>query len=45
MELRNITNLAYHLVLVQCALSETQQEAVAHILESKLPASEAYTQL
>ena len=39
MDLCNITNPTYCLVLVQCALSEAQQEAVAHILESDIPAS------
>ena len=45
MDLCNITNPSYRLVLVQCSLSEAQQEAVAHILESDMPASEAYSQL
>jgi len=33
------------LVLVQCALSDAQQETVAHILESDMPASQAYVEL
>ena len=45
MDLCNIANPTYRLVLVQCALSEAQQEAVAHILESDTPASKAYPQL
>ena len=45
MDLRNITNPSYRLVLVQYTLSEAQQEAVAHILESDIPASKAYPQL
>ena len=32
-------------MLVRCTLSEAQQEAVAHILESDIPASKAYTLL
>jgi len=44
-DLRNITNPTYHLVLAQWALSEAQQEAVAHILESNTLTSEAYPQL
>ena len=32
-------------MLVQGALSETQHEAVVHILESQQPAIEAYVQL
>ena len=36
MDLRNITNPCYRLVLVQCDLSEAQQAVVVHILESKI---------
>jgi len=41
----DITNPAFRLVLVQCALSNALQESVAHIFEANLPASEAYSQL
>jgi len=34
MDLCNITNPTFRLVLVQCALSEAQQKAVAHILKN-----------
>ena len=43
MDMRNITNPAFRLVLVQCALSDALQESVAHILEADIPASEAYS--
>jgi hypothetical protein len=45
MDLRNITNPAFRLVLVQCALSDAQPETVAHIFESDMPASQAYAEL
>ena len=45
MDMRNITNPAFYLVLVQCTLSDALQESVAHIFEADLPASEAYSQL
>ena len=45
MEMRNITNPAFCLVLVQCALSDALQELVAHIPEADIPASEAYSQV
>ena len=44
-DMRNITNPAFRLVLVQCALSDTLQESEAHILEADILASEAYSQL
>ena len=40
MDMHIITNHSYYLVLVQCTLSHSQQEA--HILERDLPASTAY---
>jgi hypothetical protein len=45
MDMQNFTNPRFCLLLAQCALSEAQQEAVVHVLEKDLPASEAYTQL
>jgi len=45
MDMRNITNPAFYLVLVQCTLSDALQESVAHIFKADLPASEAYSQL
>ena len=45
MDLRNITYPTFQRVLVHCALSMVQHKAVAHILESNSPASEAYPQL
>jgi len=45
MDMRKITNPAFRLVLVQCALPDALQESVAHILEADIPASEAYSQL
>ena len=45
MDMRNITNPAFCLVLVQCALSNALQESVAYIFEANIPASEAYSQL
>ena len=43
--MRYITNPTFRLVLVQCALSDAQQETVAHIFESDMPASQAYDEL
>ena len=45
MDMRSITNPAFRLVLVQCALPDALQETVAHILEADAPASSAYAQL
>jgi len=45
MDMRKITNPAFRLVLVQCALPDALQETVAHILEADEPASTAYSQL
>ena len=45
MDMRNNTNPAFRLVLVQCTLSDALQESVAHIFEANIPASEAYSQL
>jgi len=45
MDMRKITNPAFRLVLVQCALPDALQETVAHILEAEAPASTAYSQL
>jgi hypothetical protein len=45
MDMRNITNPAFRLVLVQCALPDALQETVAHILEADTPANTAYSQL
>jgi len=45
MDMRKITNPAFRLVLVQCALPDALQETVAHILEADAPASTAYAQL
>jgi len=45
MDMRKITNPAFRLVLVQCALPDALQESVAHILEADTPASEAYSLL
>jgi len=45
MDMRKITNPAFRLVLVQCALPDALQETVAHILEADVPASTAYSQL
>ena len=45
MDMRKITNPAFRLVLVQCALPDALQETVAHILEADIPASTAYAQL
>ena len=36
MDLCNIPNPTYHLVLVQCALSNTLQESEAHIFEADI---------
>jgi len=43
MDMRKITNPAFRLVLVQCALPDALQESVAHILEADIPATEAYS--
>ena len=43
MDTRKITNPAFCLVLVQCALPDALQESVAPILEADIPASEAYS--
>ena len=45
MDMPNITNPAFCLLLVQCALSDALQESVAHIFEADIPASEPYSQL
>ena len=45
MDMRKITNPAFRLVLVQCALPDALQDSVAHILEADIPASMAYSQL
>jgi hypothetical protein len=45
MDMREITNPAFRLVLVQCALPDALQETFAHILEAGAPASMAYSQL
>ena len=45
MDMRKITNPAFRLVLVQCALPDALQESVIHILEADILASEAYSQL
>ena len=45
MDMRKITNPAFCLVLVQCALPDALQETVSHILEADIPASAAYSQL
>ena len=45
MDMRKITNPAFRLVLVQCALPDALQETVAHILEADIPGSAAYSQL
>ena len=45
MRAHNITETSYHLLLIRCTLSQTQQEMVAHLLEGDLPASKAYEQL
>jgi len=45
MDMQKISNPAFRLVLVQCALPDALQETVAHILEVDVPASTAYSQL
>jgi hypothetical protein len=45
MDMRKITNPAFRLVLVQCALPDALHETVGHILEADAPASTAYSQL
>ncbi len=45
MDMRKITNPAFRLVLVQCALPDALQESVAHILTADAPASATYDQL
>jgi hypothetical protein len=45
MDMQKITNPAFRLVLVQCALPDALQESVALILEADTLASEAYSQL
>ena len=45
MDMQKISNPAFRLVLMQCALPDALQETVAHILEADIPASAAYAQL
>ncbi len=45
MDMRRIINPAFRLVLVQCALPDSLQESVAHILRADAPASSTYEQL
>jgi len=45
MDMQKITNPAFRLVLVQCALPDALQENVAHNLKANITASAAYAQL